>query len=202
MRFRIIILLLFLPVKIWPQDTLRHKSDSLPEKFYILENVTRQGETLPEITIDEINVVKKIGLRERFAWWRYQRLVYNVKKVYPYSIMVRDKMAEVNDTLEMMKDERERSRFLKEFEKEIFADYEDDMRSMTITQGKILIKLIDRETRNTSYTLIKEYRGTITAVFWQGIARIFGSNLKETYDPFGEDYLIEKVIYEIEAGRI
>ena len=73
---------------------------------------------------------------------------------------------------------------------------------MTISQGRILIKLIDRETRNTSYTLIRDYRGKFSAAFWQGIARFFGTNLKEEYDPYGEDALIEAIIKEIDAGRL
>jgi len=76
------------------------------------------------------------------------------------------------------------------------------MRRLTFTQGKILIKLIDRETSNTSYELIRQYRGKISAIFWQGIARIFGANLKSTYDPRGDDYLIEHIVREIEAGRL
>jgi hypothetical protein len=73
---------------------------------------------------------------------------------------------------------------------------------MTITQGRLLIKLIDRETQNTSYVLIKDYRGKLSAAFWQGIARIFGTNLKSEYDPEGEDALIESIIQEIDAGRL
>jgi len=76
------------------------------------------------------------------------------------------------------------------------------MKEMTVTQGMILIRLIDRETQNTSYDLIKEYRGKITAAFWQGIARLFGTNLKEEYDPVGDDFLIEMIIAEIDAGRL
>jgi len=184
------------------QDTIKHFKDSLPDKFHILENVTRNGETLPEIAIDEINVTKKMDIRQRFQWWKHQRLVYNVKRVYPYSVMVRDKLTEVNDTLTDITGDSERRQYLRKFEKDMFSEYEDDLKKMTITQGKILIKLIDRETQNTSYDLIRDYRGTLSAAFWQGIARIFGSNLKSRYDAFGEDYLIEKVIYEIEAGRI
>ena len=76
------------------------------------------------------------------------------------------------------------------------------MRKLTFTQGKILIKLIDRETQITSYDLIRQYRGKFSATFWQGIARIFGANLKSNYDANGDDYLIEQVIREIEAGRL
>jgi hypothetical protein len=84
----------------------------------------------------------------------------------------------------------------------VFAEYEDDMREMTMTQGRLLIKLVDRETQNTSYDLIRDFRGKFTAAFWQGIARIFGTNLKEEYDADGEDAPIELIINEIEAGRL
>ncbi len=184
------------------QDTVKNKKDSLPDRFYLLENVMREGETLPEVEIDEVKVVRKMGVRGRFRWWKYRRLVYNVKKVYPYSIVVRETFAEINDTLRLIEDDKERRKFLREFETDLFGKYEDDIKHMTITQGKILIKLIDRETQNTSYDLIKEYSGSVSAVFWQGLARLFGSNLKAEYDPDDEDYLIEKVIYEIENGRL
>jgi len=187
---------------LYGQDTVKHKIDSLPDRFYILENVTRDGETMPEIELDEIRVVKRRGLKQRFQWWRYRRLVYNVKKVYPYSLVVRGKFIEINDTLNKIEGEKAREKFLKDFETRLFGEYEDDIKHMTLTQGKILIKLIDRETQNTSYKLIHDYRGSFSAFFWQGIARIFGSNLKAEYDPEGDDYLIEKVIYEIEHGRL
>jgi hypothetical protein len=100
------------------------------------------------------------------------------------------------------KTDKERREYLKKVEKDVFAEYEGDIRDMTITQGRLLIKLIDRETQNTSYVLIKDYRGKFAAAFWQGIARLFGTNLKEEYDPNGEDSLIESIIIEIEAGRL
>jgi hypothetical protein len=184
------------------KDTLKHKTDSLPERFYVLQNVERDGEKLPEIEIREVTISGKRKLFEGFQYWRYERLVYNVKKVYPYAIIVREKLKDVNGELEKMTDEKERRKYFKELEKQVFHDYEDDMRNMTITQGRILIRLVDRETENTSFDLIKEYRGKISASFWQGIARLFGTNLKEEYDPYGDDFLIEKIITEIDAGRL
>ncbi len=197
-----IALLLLMSLPVHGQDTVMHKVDSLPDKLYIIENVTRDGETLPEIELEEISVVEKVGIRERFQWWRYKRLVHNVKRVYPYSLVVRQQFTEINDTLQKIKGDKERKQFLKDYESDLFGKYEDDIKHMTITQGRILIKLIDRETQNTSYELIRDYRGSISAFFWQGIARIFGSNLKAEYEPEGKDYLIEKVIYEIENGRL
>ena len=183
-------------------DTSRNKADSLPDKFYVIQKVDRNGENLPEIEIKEISIYGELKPASRFQSWRYERTIYNVKRVYPYSKIVRERLDRVNEDLKKITDEKERREYIKTFEKDVFSDYEDDMRHMTITQGRILIKLIDRETENTSYELIKEYRGNISAAFWQGIARIFGSNLKSEYDPEGDDYLIERIIYEIEMGRL
>ncbi len=109
-------------------------------------------------------------------------------------------MNEINAQLAEIPDEKERRQFLRQVENDILGEFEDDARNMTITQGRLLIKLIDRETQNTSYQLIKEYRGFLSAAFWQGIARIFGTNLKAEYDPYGEDALIELIVLDIEAG--
>jgi hypothetical protein len=108
----------------------------------------------------------------------------------------------VNEALKSIDNEKERKDYLKDVEKDVFAQYEGDMRQMTITQGRLLIKLIDRETQNTSYSLIKDYRGKFSAALWQGIARIFGTNLKEEFDAYGEDAVIEQIIREIDAGRL
>jgi hypothetical protein len=117
-------------------------------------------------------------------------------------MLVRDEFGRINRLLETMPDEKAQRNFLQQYEKELFTAYEDDMKKLTFTQGKILIKLIDRETQVTSYDLIRQYRGKFSATFWQSIARIFGTNLKSSYDPGGDDYLIEQVIREIEAGRL
>jgi Domain of unknown function (DUF4294) len=184
------------------KDSIWHKVDTIPQRFYVIQKVERDGEKLPEIEIKEVTILGERKLFTGFQYWKYERLVYNVKRVYPYSILVRDKLKDVNYALEKLPDDQTRKQYIKDVEKQVFKDYEGDMREMTITQGRILIRLIDRETQNTSYDLIKEYRGKINAAFWQGIARIFGTNLKEEYDPVGDDFLIEMIIGEIEAGRL
>ena len=184
------------------QDTLTNPNDTLSVSSYLLNNVTRDGETLPEVEIKEISIRSRSSLISKYLDWRYQRLIFNLKRVYPYAIIVRGKLRIVNADLKNIADEKERKRYLKDVEKDVFANYEDDMREMTITQGRLLIKLIDRETSNTSYELLKDYKGSISASFWQGIARIFGTNLKEEYDPAGEDAIIELILLEIDAGRL
>lgn len=185
------------------RDTL-NVNDTLPGRVYVLQNVKRDGLTLPEVEIKEVTIVapqeKSSPRRARAQLRQYDRLIYNLKKTYPYAVIAREKLKEINARLEEIPDEKERRKFLNQQENNILAEFEDDARNMTITQGRLLIKLIDRETQNTSYELIKQYRGFLSAAFWQGIARIFGSNLKAEYDPFGEDALIELIVRDIEMG--
>ncbi len=183
-------------------DSTGRRPDTLPERFYILHEVDRDGVTLPEVEIKEVTVVARVSRGRQFPYARYQRLIYNLKKVYPYSLIVRERLSQVNYELERIPDDRERRKYIKELEKDVFAEFEDDMRKMTITQGRLLIKLIDRETQNTSYVLIQQYKGNFSASFWQAVARIFGTNLKEEYDPSGEDALIERILLDIEAGLL
>ena len=184
------------------QDTLKHKNDSLPDKFYLLQKVKRDGVTMPEVEIKEVTVVARPGSARRNEYRKYERLISNVKRVYPYALMVRERLNKVNEDLKNITGEKGRKEYIKNIEKDVFAEYENGIRNMTITQGRLLIKLIDRETQNTSYVLIRDYRGKFTAAFWQGIARIFGTNLKEEYDPYGDDALIEYIIREVDAGRL
>ena len=193
---------LFVSTEAWGQkDSVKAKNDTLPDRFYLLHEVERNGEKMPEIEIKEVTINARPGRARRSEYRQYERLISNIKKVYPYALMVRAKLTEVNEDLKNVPD-KDRKRYLKEVEKDVFGEYEDDIRDMTISQGRILIKLIDRETQNTSYTLIRDYRGKFSAAFWQGIARFFGTNLKEEYDPYGEDALIEAIIKEIDAGRL
>jgi hypothetical protein len=157
---------------------------------------------MPEVEIKEVTVYGRTRSSRKSDYRKYERLVRNIKRVYPYALMVRMKLNQVNEELKNITDEKERKNYIKNVEKDVFAEYEDDMRNMTLTQGKLLIKLIDRETQNTSYALIRDYRGKFSAAFWQGVARIFGTNLKEEYDPYGDDALIELIIMEVDAGRL
>jgi hypothetical protein len=194
---------MFTGIMVYSQkDTIDHRVDTLPDRFYVIQKVNRGGETMPEIEIKEVTIRGRRTISARFAYWRYERLVYNLRRVYPYAVIVRTKLEEVNSRLSALPDDKERRKYIRDVEKDVFRDYEGDMRQMTITQGRLLIKLIDRETQNTSYELIRDYRGRLSAAFWQGIARIFGSNLKDEYDPEGDDALIEKIVQEIEAGRL
>ncbi len=184
------------------KDSVIQKIDTSQVRVFLLQEVERNGEVLPEVEIKEVMVVGRKGAARKSFYRRYDRLTLNLKKVYPYALIVRDKLYQVNKEMMAITDEKERRKYLKGVEEFVLGEYEDDMRDMTITQGKLLIKLIDRETQNTSFELIKAYRGTFSAAFWQSIARIFGTNLKAEYDPFGEDAMIEAIMQDIERGLI
>jgi Domain of unknown function (DUF4294) len=200
--FSLIFLLIYAARVAGQNDTARIRRDTLPDNYYRLHTTDRNGLVLPEINLKEVLIIGRPATGKKFPFYRYQRLIYNIKKVYPYALVVRARLASINEELTKIPDEKGRKKYLRQTEKNIFGEYEDDVRDMTITQGKILIKLIDRETYTTSYDLIRQYRGSFSAAFWQSIARIFGTNLKDDYDPFGEDAVIEIILHEIEAGNL
>jgi hypothetical protein len=200
--FPILFLLFITAEALGQKDSVKVKNDSLPDRFYLLQEVERDGIKMPEIEIKEVTIHARSGRARRNEYRQYEKLVSNIRKVYPYALIVRKKLEEINDELNNIPGERDKKRYLRDVEKDIFTEYQDDIENMTISQGKLLIKLIDRETQNTSYTLIRDYRGKFSAALWQSVARIFGTNLKEEYDPYGEDALIEAIINEIDAGRL
>jgi hypothetical protein len=124
---------------------------------------------------------------------KYQRLVYNVKKVLPYAKMASFRFQLMEQNLQVMPTEKARKEYLKRTEKSIKNQFMDDLKNLTRSQGKILIKLIYRETGKTTYDLLQTYRGDLTAIYWQGMAKVFDANLKEEYDPI-EDWQLEQII--------
>lgn len=201
-RLFIICMILLFCVGGYSQTGEASAPDSTQSIYHVLKTATYDGQTYPLVELNEITVYGKMPRGVRFNYRRHARLVYNVRRVYPYAILVRNEVGRVNRLLETMPNKRDQNNFLQQYEKDIFKEYEDDMKKLTFSQGKILIKLIERETQNTSFDLIRQYRGKFSATLWQSIARIFGADLKADYDPAGEDYLIEQVIIEIEAGRL
>lgn len=127
------------------------------------------------------------------------RLRWNVHKVYPYALKVADILDGVEDTLQMMATQDAQKAFLKDREKSLFGTYEADLRKMSRSQGKVLVKLISRETGNSSYDLIRNYKNGASAFFWQSIGLIFGISLKIEYEP-EEEEMIEWFVRDLERG--
>ncbi|MCK5066490.1 MAG: DUF4294 domain-containing protein [Bacteroidales bacterium] len=164
--------------------------------------VVQGSDTIPLIELPEVRVYDRRDFDYLYLKRKYRRLIRNVKKAYPYSKIAGTKLKELDDQLASIENEKEQKVYIQKTEKEIMGQFEKEVKKLTVTQGIILVKLIDRETGRTSYQVIKELRGSITAFFWQGIARIFGNNLKAEYDPEGADRVIEDIVRGIEAGFI
>lgn len=132
----------------------------------------------------------------------YDALAIKVAKVYPYAKAAGDVMHHYEDMCKMVQDEKAQKQLLNQAESEMKAQFEKDLRSMTISEGVLLIKLIDRQTGSTSYSLVQELKGKMSAFMWQGVARVFGHNLKSEYDPTGDDFMVENIVQQIEDGTI
>jgi hypothetical protein len=185
-------------------DSILQDRDSIltTQDIYVARAIVIDGDTLWVAELDEVYIFPTKKFKNRRERRRYTRLIYNVKKTYPWAKLAGEKLAEVEIRLASIETEKEQRDYMKQVEKELLKDYKDDLKRLTITQGRILIKLVDRETGDTSYELVKELRGKISAVFWQALARLFGSNLKSEYDPAEEDRLIEEIVILIENGQL
>ncbi len=164
--------------------------------------VVYHGDTIPYIELPTIRFFAPRIFANRFEEARYKRLVRNIKRVYPYARLAGIKFQEYSEQLAEAESELERKKMAKDIEKQIKDEFEGELRRLTISQGHILIKLIDRETTHTSYDVLKDFRGSFSAVFWQSFGRIFGYNLKTKYNPDGDDKLIEEIVQMIEQGAI
>lgn len=169
---------------------------------YMPYYVTDDGDTVYYGKLEAARVYAKLPRQKGSYWRKYYRDVENFGKTYPYALMAKEILMETDSTIFAEGYSRlKREKFIRGVEKELFAKFEKPLRGMTVNQGKMLMKLIDREVGITSYNIIKDYRGGIAAGFWQGVAKLFGSDLKRPYDPDGEDARIEELVEIWEAGE-
>lgn len=164
-------------------------------KPYILDGDTMRQYLLPEIPIYAPLVFKNQKQRAQ-----YNRLVYNVKKVLPLAQEVNALIKETYETLEMLPDKKSKEEHIKMVERDIKKKYTPLMKKLTYSQGKLLIKLVDRECNQTSYEIVKAFLGPTRAAFYQVFAWTFRASLKKEYDPENDDKLIERVVVQVEAG--
>jgi hypothetical protein len=163
---------------------------------------TVDGEPIANWVIPEIVVFPKRTFKTKRDYRQYQRIIRNIKIVYPYARVAKNKLKEMNEEFLHLKTKREKQEFINRSEKEIRDEFEKQLVNLTVSQGKLLIKLIDRETGKTSYELVKELKGNFSAGFWQAVARIFGSNLKSEFDAEGEDKMVNELIILYEHRQL
>ena len=173
-----------------------HDSDLFPENAAVFHI-----DSMPNVILDEVTITSKPSKKYQRRIHKYNSLVRKVTKVYPYAKLANERINEIEKHVASINSESEKKKYIKQAEDELMAEFEEPITKLTFSEGRILIKLIDRETGNTSYELIKRLRGRFSAFFWQTVAIVFGSNLKSEYDP-EEDMMIENIIVRIENGEI
>jgi len=173
-----------------------------PQNIQIVQGELAGKDTIPHIDIPEVEVYPKKVFKNKSEEQQYWRMVMRVKKVLPYAkeaaLLLRQYEMEVPAGAKG----KDRRVYVRRAEEELMKKYGPTLKNMSINDGRVLIKLIDRETHKASYELIQELKGGVPAVFWQGVARVFGNNLKTKYDPYGEDRQIEIIVQYIEMGII
>jgi hypothetical protein len=193
-----------IPVWLMLFSWISHAQDSVKTSndIYVARAEIINGDTIWVADLDEVYIFPEKTFENLHQKRKYNRLILNVKKAYPWAKLAGQMMRDVNDHLLTLTTEKEQNEYLKLVENDLLDNYTEEMKKLTVTQGKILIKLVYRETGDTSYEILELYRGKFTAFFWQALARLFGSNLKLDYDPFGEDRLIEEIVLQIEHGQL
>ena len=166
-----------------------------------VDSVAYNGDTIPHITFPTLHKYPPRPYKSKRAKQRYDRLVHNVKRVYPLARMVRQTILETYELLQLLP-ESEREAHLKRVEKGLMEQYGKQFRKLSRTQGRLLVKLVDRECNNTGYALTKAFLGHTRANVYQGIALLFGNSLNKHYDPEGEDREVERIVLLIESGQI
>ena len=196
MKLKFFTILIFLSVFISGKAQNENKEN--PYAHY-LDSIYSQ-DSIPLISLPNVYVFPKVTFKNPEEEKKFNKLVRDVKKTLPYAKLIYDTLLETYEFLETIPNKKEKEKHLKRMENELFAEYKPVLKDMTYSQGRLLIKLIDRECNQSSYALIKVFLGKKTASFWQGIGLIFNVNLKTEYDPKGEDKVIEEVIQMVEAG--
>ena len=178
------------------------KKEPVYENKILLKALPYNGEALPTVSLNEFSVIAERVFKSEKDKQAYLKLKRDVRKTYPYAVLASVKLKEYDAILTNIP-ENKRAPYLKKTEKELKTQFEADLKNLTMGQGRILIRLINRETGMTTYKVIKDYRGGFSAFMWQSLGLLWGNNLKWKYDPSnGEDKLIEEIIDQIQDGEV
>jgi hypothetical protein len=183
----------WLSLKVTKVNAQNSVYDTLRVEAYI----TPEGDTIGQSWLPTVEVLGKQSKANRLYWANWTRLRNAVYVTYPYAVTASRVINVVNAQLVNVHDEKERKKIIKAKEKELKRDFADRVTNLSVYQGKVLMKLINRETGNNCYEIIKEYKGSFNAGFWQTVAFVFGSSLKQQYDASGDDAEIEKFVLEV-----
>ena len=171
-------------------------------KGFLVPACIYDGDTIPDLRMPTLYVFKPIVFKNKKKQKEYNRLVRNVKRTLPIAKEVNRAIIETYEYLLTLPDEKSRQKHLQLVEKGLKQQYTPRLKKLTFSQGKLLIKLIDRETDSSSYELVKAFLGPFKAGFYQAFAAIFGASLKKGYDPELEDSEVEEIIFWVEQGAL
>ena len=161
-----------------------------------------EGDTIASLRLPTVYVFKPMVFKNKKQQQKYNRLVHNVKKTLPIAKEVNRAVIETYEFLQTLPDDKAREKHLQAVEKSVKEQYTPRMKKLTFSQGKLLIKLVNRETDSSSYDLVKAFLGPFKAGFYQAFASIFGASLKKEYHPEDEDALIEQIVLQVESGQL
>ncbi len=176
------------------------RSNIVPEGYQ--RAIVEGTDTIPVITLRTVYVFPEEKFRNKKEKEKYDKLVRDVKRTLPYAKMVYGVLIETYEYMETLPTEKARQKHLERMEDELFKQYKPELKKLTFSQGKLLIKLIDRECNQSSYNLLRAYLGSFRAGFWNLFAGMFGASLKAEYDPKGKDMQTERVVILVENGLI
>ena len=196
---RLIFLILFLS---FIAVHLNAQEQTTTIKGYMVPICVYKGDTIPSMRMPTLYVYKPLKFKNKKQQQEYNRLVRNVKKTLPIAKEVNRAIIETYEFLQTLPDEKAREKHLSMVEKSVKEQYTPRMKQLTLSQGKLLIKLVNRETSSSSYELVKAFLGPFKAGFYQAFAAIFGASLKKEYHPEDEDALIERIIILVENGQL
>lgn len=167
-----------------------------------LGEVEDSGEVIHSFMLSEVLVLNNLKLNNKRQVKRYYKIANNIKKVYPIAVDIKKTIDKTLAGLDTLPDKRAKDEYMDRMEKELKKQYTPRLKKLTFSQGKLLIKLIDRQCNQTSYELIKTYMGGFKAGFYNAFASLFGASLKKEYDPEIDDRLTERCILLIESGQM
>ena len=186
MKYHLFLLLIFFSNNLISQDNLEELDFLFP------------GDSIPSNTfmLDEVTVFQPLKFNNDEEIKRYVILRYRVKKVYPYAKLASERIIKIDARVDSIKSKRKKRVYLKKLEKFVYAEFSDELRKLSRSQGRILVKLLNRQTGLTAHKIVSEYRNKFRALLYNTAASFYSISLKDEYEPFVdyEDYLIEDIL--------
>lgn len=201
-RLNIIIFIVFLSLGSLECLAQQQPRPAAQKSVYLTPMCVYEGDTIPYVKLPTVYIFKPLKFKNKRDMKKYYKLIRDVKKVLPISKEINRAIIETYEYMMTLPNEKARKKHIKAVEKSMKEQYTPRMKKLTFAQGKLLIKLVDRQTNSTGYELVKAFMGPFKAGFYQTFAALFGASLKKQYDPTGDDALTERVILMVESGQL